>query len=501
MNDRDNGAEEIFMAKYSHDVVILGGGAGGLTAAVGCAQLGMKTALIEKERLGGDCLYFGCVPSKSLLMSASMYHAMSDGERYGLPSVSPPPVDLSAVNARIASVIAEIEKHDSPERFRSLGAEVFFGRAEFRSPHEIVLDGKRTLSAPYFVLATGSSPRSIPVEGLEDAGYFTNIGAFSLPHLPRRIATIGCSPVGVELSQAYRRLGAQVTMIDQASRVLPRDDADMASVVQDRLVAEGIALRLGAQLTRVETGPSGKIIHLTNADGAAETLEADEILLAVGRQGNSADLRLDLAGVEVDKSYVVTDEKLRTTQRHILAIGDVNGRYQFTHVAGAEGSVAVRRIALRAGGSMNYQAVPWCTYTDPELASVGYSETTARAADVDYDVIIQPFDSTDRARAEGETAGKMKILLDRKGRVIGTQIVGRDAGELLAPSLFAVSKRWKIGSIMAPVFPYPTLSELHKKAVSTHMAPRLFNDRIRGILRLLFRYRGTAGKHESHVSR
>ena len=481
------------MAKYSHDVVILGGGAGGLTAAVGCAQLGMKTALIDKERLGGDCLHFGCVPSKSLLMSASVYHSMNDAERYGLPSVSPPPVDLGAVNARIASVIAEIEKHDSPERFRALGADVFLGHAEFRSPHEIDLDGEQRISAPNIILATGSSPRSIPLEGLQEAGYITNLDAFSLPRLPRRIATIGGGPIGVELSQAYRRLGAQVTIIDKASHVLPREDADMASVVQDRLVDEGIALRLGAQIVRVQKDGSVKKVHLTTASGAEETLEVDEILLAVGRQGNTADLRLDQAGVDVEKSYAVVDEKLRTSQRHILAIGDVNGRYQFTHVAGAEGSVAVRRIALHAGGSMNYQSVPWCTYTDPELASVGYNEATARAADVDYDVIIQPFGSTDRAQAEGETAGQMKILLDRKGRVIGTQIAGRHAGELLGPSLFAVSKRWKIGSIMSPVYPYPTLSELHKKAVSTHMAPRLFNDRIRGILRLLFRYRGTAG--------
>lgn len=481
------------MAKHSHDVIIVGGGAGGLTAAVGCAQLGMKTALIDKERLGGDCLHYGCVPSKSLLKAASVYRSMADAGRYGLPPVEPPPVDLSAVNARVAKVIAAIEVHDSPQRFRSLGAEVFLGRAEFSSPHEVVIDGETRLSAPSVILATGSSPRAIPFEGIEEAGYITNVDAFSLPALPRRIATIGAGPIGVELSQAYRRLGAEVTILDLAPQVLPREDPDMAAFVEERLAAEGVSLRLGATVARVERSGSVKKIHVTRSDGVDEVLEVDEILMAVGRQGNTSGLALENAGVTVEKSFVVADPKLRTSQRHILAVGDVNGQYQFTHVAGAEGSLAVRRIALHAGGTMDYRAVPWCTYTDPELASVGYNEASAKAAGIDYDTIVQPFGSTDRAQAEGEPAGRMKILLDRKGRVIGTQIAGYHAGELLAPSLFAVGKRWKAGAIMGPIYPYPTLSELHRKAVSTRMAPRLFNDRVRRLLRLLFRYRGTAG--------
>jgi len=483
------------MAKYSHDVIIVGGGSGGLTAAVGCAQLGLKTALIDRERLGGDCLHYGCVPSKTLLKSASVYAQMRDGARFGLPPGEPGPVEMAAINARIASVIAEIEKHDSPERFESLGAEVLLGHAEFVSPHEIRLNGERTVSAKSIVLATGSSPRAIPFPGIDEAGYITNLDAFSLPELPRRIATIGAGPIGIELSQAYRRLGAQVTILDIAGQVLPREDANMAEVVANRLKADGIALRLGAKIERVEKGPAGnaRTIHLTRADGRAESLEVDEILMAVGRQGNTAGLGLEKAGVEVEKSFVTTDSKLRSSQKHILAVGDVNGKYLFTHVAGAEGSLAVRRLALHAGGSMSYTNVPWVTYTDPELASVGYSETSAKEAGVDYRTIVQPFGSTDRAQAEGETEGLMKILLDRKDRVIGTQIVGYHAGELLAPSLYAVGKRWKASALMSPIYPYPTLAELHKKAVSGYMGPRLFNDRVRGILRFLFRYRGTAG--------
>jgi pyruvate/2-oxoglutarate dehydrogenase complex dihydrolipoamide dehydrogenase (E3) component len=482
------------MGQYTHDVIIVGGGAGGLTAAVGCAQLGMKTALIDKERLGGDCLYYGCVPSKTLLKSASVYAQMRDGERFGVPNGDPGPVEMALLNARIADVIAEIEKHDSPERFGSLGAEVLFGHAELTGPHELQLNGEQRLSAKHIILATGSSPRVIPFPGLEETGYITNLDAFSLSALPARIATIGAGPIGIELSQAFRRLGAAVTVLDIAPQVLPREDADMAKVVSDRLAAEGVQTRLGATITRVERRGNAKVIVLTAADGSTEELEVDEILMAVGRQGNTAGLGLEAAGVAVEKSFVVVDNKLRTSRKHILGVGDVNGRYLFTHVAGAEGSLAVRRVALHAGGSMSYTNVPWVTYTDPELASVGYNETRAADAGIDYKTIVQPFGATDRAQAEGETAGRMKILLDKKDRVIGTQIVGYHAGELLTPSLFAVGKQWKVSALMGPVFPYPTLSELHKKAVSGLMAPRLFNDSVRGILRFLFRYRGTAGK-------
>ena len=239
------------MAGYTHDVIIVGGGSGGLTATVGCAQLGMKTALIDKERLGGDCLHYGCVPSKTLLKSASVYAQMADAERFGLPGVEPGPVDMGAVNARIASVVAEIEKHDSPERFRSLGAEVFLGHAEFVSPYEIRFNGEQTLSAKHIILATGSSPRVIPFPGIEDTGYITNLDAFSLRALPQRIATIGGGPIGIELSQAFRRLGADVTVLDMAPQVLPQEDADMAEVLvrfETEQMAYESALAAAAQI-------------------------------------------------------------------------------------------------------------------------------------------------------------------------------------------------------------------------------------------------------------
>jgi pyruvate/2-oxoglutarate dehydrogenase complex dihydrolipoamide dehydrogenase (E3) component len=482
------------MPRYSHDVIIVGGGSGGLTATVGCAQLGMKTALVEKARLGGDCLHYGCVPSKSLIKTATVYRQARDAKRYGLPELSVPRVEMRDVNARVAGVIAEIEKHDSPERFRKLGAEVFFGQPEFVSPHELRLNNGQTLSARSIILATGSSPRIIPLPGLEEAGYITNLDVFSLDRLPDRLVAIGAGPIGTELGQAFARLGSKVTLVDVAPQILRREDEDMAAVVQQRLAAEGVDLKLNAKVERVERADGGKRVVLANGDGGEEIVDADEILVALGRQGNTDGLGLEAVGVDIERSFVKVDAKLRSTQKHILAIGDVNGRFLFTHVAGAEGSVAVRRVALHAGGSMSYRNVPWCTYAEPQLASIGYNEKRAREAGIEYDVIVHEFTENDRAHAEGETGGRMKILLDRRGRTIGTQIVAEHAGELLAPSLLSVSSGWKPGRLMGPIFPYPTLSEAHKKAASGYLAPRLFNDRVRGLLRFLFRYRGAGGR-------
>lgn len=481
------------MARYSHDVIIVGGGAGGLTAAVGCAQLGMKTALIDKERLGGDCLHYGCVPSKTLLKSATVYHQSREAARFGLPELKMPAVDMGQINSRIAAVVAEIAKHDSPERFEKLGAEVFLGHAEFISPHEILFNDDQTLSAPKIILATGSSPGAIPVPGLEEAGYITNLDAFSLARLPKRIITIGAGPIGLELSQAYRRLGAAVTVIDVAPQVLPREDADMADIVRQRLERDGIELRLGASIARVEKHGSTKRVVLTTETGEV-SVEAEEILLAVGRKGNTEGLGLEKAGVTVEKSFVPVNSKLETSQKHILAVGDCNGKFLFTHVAGTEGSVAVRRIALHAGGSMNYQRVPWCTFTDPELASVGYNEMRAEEAGIYYKVVTESYAGNDRAQAEGETEGQIKMLLDSKDRIIGTQIVGYHAGDMITPALFAVGLKWKAKVLLGPIYPYPTFGELHRRTISSYMGPRLFNDRIRGILRFLFRYRGNAGE-------
>lgn len=484
------------MARFTHDVIVIGGGAGGLTTTVGCAQLGMKTALVERKQLGGDCLYHGCVPSKTLLRTAGLYRQAAEFERFGLPEVKLPEVRMADVNARVGRVVAEIAKSDSPERFERLGAEVFMDTPRFISPHEVEVGG-RTISARSIVISTGSSPRGLPIPGLEEAGYITNLDVFDLDTRPDDLVVIGAGPIGAEMAHAFARLGSRVTVLDIAPQMLPREDADMAEIVQKRMESDGVQFRLGVKISKVERHGNGRRIHLED-NGEQVTLDADTLLVAAGRKGNTDDLGLEKAGVAVEKSFIATDSKLRTSQKHILAVGDVNGRYLFTHVAGAEGSVAVRRLALRLGSTMSYQNVPWVTYTDPELASVGYNEKTATEAGIAYSVVRQEMSENDRAHAEGEPEGMMKTLLDKKDRVIGTQIVSLHAGDLLLPSIFAVGKRWKLSDVMSPIYPYPTLGEIHKKSASSYMAPKLFNTRVRKILRTLFRYRGIVEGHEYH---
>jgi pyruvate/2-oxoglutarate dehydrogenase complex dihydrolipoamide dehydrogenase (E3) component len=477
--------------KYTHDIVILGGGAAGLSVAAGCAGLGLKTALVEKKALGGDCLYYGCVPSKTLLKTASV---RSEGRRYafyGLPEAVLPPVDMGMINRRVQEVIRSIEPHDSPERFRGLGVDVRFSNPRFLSPHEVRFEDGVTLSARTIVLAVGSSPFVPPIPGIRETGFITNIEAFSLERLPETLLVVGGGPIGVELGQAFARLGSRVHIFDMAPRILPREDPDMAAVVEESLEADGVEVHVSARVLRAEKNDDGRRRLVVEIGGEEKSFEGDEILLVPGRMGNTGGLDAEKAGIQIEKGYFTTDDRLRTTAKHIYAIGDCNGKYLFTHVAGAEAATVVRSAVFRLPARIDYDHVPWVTYCDPEIASVGYNEIRAREAGISYTLAESPFDDIDRARAEGATAGKIKMLLDRKGRVIGCQIAGSHAGELLLPAIHAVRRKWKLMDIASPIYPYPTMSELHRRAASGELAKKLFNPRVRGILRFLFGYRGT----------
>ena len=501
------------MKRRTHDVIIVGGGAAGLSAASGCAQLGMKTALIEPHHTGGDCLYYGCVPSKSLLRSAAVAAGFKYAPDFGIaPSAAtakssghePPrgPVPFRPVASRISRIIESIAPHDSPERFRGLGVEVFEQAARFSDAHTLLLaDGER-ISAPRIVLATGSRPRPLPIKGIEETGYITNIDLFSLDALPASIVILGGGPIGVEMGQALSRLGVAVSILEAAPQILGREDPDMAAIIRRRLLREGVQIREGVAVVEASRRPPGEVQHgkarrgktqhgkvLLLSDGSK--IEADEILMAAGRIGNTEHLNAEAVGIEVRNGFFAVDHKLRTSIRHILAIGDCNGKHLFTHVAGAEASVAVRRLALRLPASMDYRAVPWVTYTEPELASVGYNEQRAREAGLKYRVATVGMDRNDRARTESETDGKIKILYDGRRRILGVQIVGPHAGETVMPAVMAVARRWKLGRLLGPICPYPTVSEIYRTAAGAALTPSLFNARNRALLRLLFRYRGT----------
>jgi pyruvate/2-oxoglutarate dehydrogenase complex dihydrolipoamide dehydrogenase (E3) component len=475
--------------KYSNDVIILGGGAAGLTAASGLAQLGMKVALIEKEHMGGDCLYYGCVPSKSLLKAARVRYLASKAGDYGLPPLELPPVQAEPLINRISSVIQKLEPNDSPERFTSLGCEVYLQNGRFHSDHAIELEDGTILDAKHIIISTGSSPSIPPIPGLKEVGYLTNKDIFQLKEMPQSLITLGAGPIGVELSQALGRLGVKVTLIDMAEHVLPREDEDMAAVIEESLLNDGINLELGVQVLSVSQKKDCKRVAV-KVDGKERVFEAEQILVALGREGNSASLNLEAAGIETDRSFIPTDKKLRTNRKHILSLGDINGKYLFTHTAGAEGSFAVKTIGLKVPGTFDYSKTPWSTYCDPELASVGYNEKRAREEELEYRVHLYPMGEVDRAMAEGESEGMIKLLTDKKDRIIGSQIVSIHAGELLIPSLYAVNKKWNLMDLMGPVFPYPTFGEVYKKAVGAYAGPKLFNPRVRKILKGLYGYRG-----------
>ena len=314
--------------------------------------------------------------------------------------------------------------------------------------------------------------------------------------MPSSLAIIGGGPIGVEMGQAMTRLGVKVTIIEAAEQILVREDADMAAVIRERLQEEGVAIHEGSPVASI-SGRNG-LKQISLADGSS--LEVEEILLAVGRIGNTESLNIEAAGVTVEKGFFQVDDALRTSVRHIMAIGDCNGRYLFTHAAGAEAALVVRRAALHLPGRMDYRAVPWATYTEPELASVGYNEKRAKAEGIAFQVASVSMSSNDRARAEGETGGKLKILYNARKQILGVQIAGPHAGEMLMPGVFAVAGKWKLGRLLGPVYPYPTVSEVYKSAAGAVLGPALFNNRVRSILKVLFRYRGSGPvgetKHE-----
>ncbi|MBG0776908.1 MAG: FAD-dependent oxidoreductase [Desulfovibrionaceae bacterium] len=479
---------------FDFDLAIIGGGAAGLSVAAGAAQLGVRTLLVEREAaLGGDCLHYGCVPSKALLHSARLRRAMATAGRFGLPQPTRmPPVDFARVAAHVRGVVAAVQAHDSVKRFTGLGATVRFGAARFADEHTIVVDGKR-ITAARLVLATGSSAAAPPFQGagsLPPGALLTNREIFSLDRLPASLIVLGAGPVGVEMAQAFARFGTRVTLVQRSDQILSREDRDMADVVLRRLWEEGVEAHLGATVRAVRPAPEGVEVDLELPGGGELTLTAEKLLAALGRRPNVFDLGLENAGVRHDARGVRVDRRLRTSQRHIFAAGDVTGAYQFTHAAGYEASVVVANAVFRLPRRTDYRLLPWCTYTEPELASVGLNEKRAREAGIGVTVRTESFAHNDRALAAHAGEGLLKLVLDRRGRPVGAQIVGPHAGELINEWVAALGGGVRLAALASAPHPYPTLGEISKRAAGAVLAEKLFSERTRGLLRLLFRYRG-----------
>lgn len=479
------------MPKYDYDIAILGGGASGLTVAAGSAQAGAKTLLIEKEgRLGGDCLYYGCVPSKTLIKTAQVAFLMKNTQKYGLPEISFPSVDYKKVVERIQDVIGIIQKHDSVERFCNLGAKVEFGEAEFMDEHSVRLKGK-IYSSRTWVIATGSSPAIPPVKGLESTRYLTNKDMFSLESLPRSIIILGGGPIGIEFAQAFSRLGSKVSVVERLKSILSADDEDLTDILRQKLEDEGVDFYLGSVVVSVSNTENGcKVVYQKGNE--TKSLEAQELLVATGRKANLAGLGIEKIGVEREKNGLKLDSRLRTTQKNIYGAGDVTGTFQFTHAAGYEGGVVVSNAIFHLPRKINYTYMPWVTYTDPEIANIGMNENTAKKAGIHYTVWTEEFRNNDRSLAESETTGKIKMLLNEDEKPIGVQILGPQAGELLCEWVALLNGKVKLSSLASSTHPYPTLGEINKRVAGAYLGPKIFSEKVRKGLKFFFHFKGRA---------
>ena len=463
------------------DLIVIGGGPGGLVVASVAAQVGLKVTLIEKSGLlGGDCLHSGCVPSKALIHMARTAHVTRTGVSQGLLSTMPG-IEFGKAIDHVNRVIEKIQIHDDPERFRSYGCDVRFGKASFISPHEVTVDGE-TLAGKRFVIATGSIPAIPPIPLLEQAGFETNETIFKRRSLPDHLAVIGGGPIGVELAQAFARFGSKVTIIEMADRLLINEDKAASLLLQEILEKEGIEIITAVQVAGIHREGDSRQLTLSNH----VTIECDRILLAAGRRPVVHDLGLEAAGVEYGRQGITVDRRLRTSQKHIYAVGDVCGPYQFTHMAEYQAGIALANIVFRIPRKTDYRVVPRVVYSDPEVASAGITEDEAVAQGIKYHIAEFPMADIDRAVTDDATAGLSRILIS-KGRVIGASLIGPHAGELIHELALAMQVNAKVKAISALAHAYPTYAQIHRRTINKSYAHLLQSKTTRSLVWLLNR--------------
>lgn len=470
----------------SYDIVVVGGGTAGLVTAAGSAGIGAKVALIERERLGGECLWNGCVPSKALIATARSAHDSRTSARWGVDS-NPPEVDFTRAMQWVRDAQARIAPNDSPERFRGLGVDVIEGDARFTGERTLNVDG-RTVTARRVVIATGSAPAVPPIEGLADVPHHTNETIFSLTHQPATLLVLGGGPIGLELAQAFARLGTTVHVLEAGPQLLPREDHELASLLGERLAAEGVQIHLGAKVTRVEragiesggnggsTGSRVRIIATMSPEGAGTeslTLEGDALLVATGRSPRLQSLDLAKGNVDAGKGGITVTESLRTTADGVWAAGDCVGPLRFTHVADYQARLVIRNAFFPLHGKADYSAVPWVTFTEPELAHVGLTEQEAREAHGD-DVRVwrRPFADVDRAITDGQTHGMVKLVTTARGKILGGHILGHGAGNMIGEITLAMKHGISATALGNTIHPYPTYPEAIRHAAESFTKSR-----------------------------
>ena len=463
------------------DICVIGGGSGGLSVAAAAAAFGVPVVLIEKHKMGGDCLNTGCVPSKALLAAAKHAHALRAAEKFGVAATVN--VDATKVHDHVHGVITAIAPIDSVERFTGLGVRVIKGEAKFKDKRTVSV-GDVEIRARRFVIASGSSASAPPIPGLDQVSYLTNESIFDLTVLPQHLLIIGGGPIGLEMAQAFRRLGSDVTVVE-AAQPLSKDDPECARIVLTALEREGVVIRSGAKV-KSAAHADGKIT-LTVEDGERDVkLEGTHLLVAAGRKATVDGLGLEAAGIKTERGGITVNKSLRTSNRRVYAIGDcAAGQLQFTHAANYHAGLVIRSALFRLLVSVNNNAIPWVTYTDPELAQTGLSEAQARQRGIKFKVLRWPYHDNDRAQAERATQGHIKVIVTTRGKILGTTIVGAQAGELITAWTLAIAQKLNIRAMTGIVVPYPTLAEIGKRAAIDYFTPSLTSPLLRRIIRWL----------------
>jgi pyruvate/2-oxoglutarate dehydrogenase complex dihydrolipoamide dehydrogenase (E3) component len=468
-----------------YNLVVIGAGTAGLVAAAGAAGLGARVALAERRLMGGDCLNFGCVPSKALIRASRVCGAINRAPEYGIAPAAAAHAEFGAVMERMRRLRAELSANDSAARFKSLGVDVFLGDARFVGRDVAEVCGKR-LNFSRALVATGARPAAPPIPGLAESGFLTNETVFSLTELPRRLAVIGAGPIGCELAQALRRFGSQVWLLEALTQILPREDRDAAAIVERAIVSDGVELLTGCKVASVERGAAGRVVRVEHR-GAPREIEVDEILVTAGRAPNVEELGLEAAGVEYDRrGGVRVDDYLQTSNPHIFAAGDVCSALQFTHLSDAHARIVIRNALFFGRDRASRLTIPWCIYTDPEIAHVGLSEADAAARGVAIRTFAQEMSAVDRAVLDGETAGMAKIHV-REGtdQIVGATIVAAHSGEIISELTLAIAAGIGLGRIAGVIHPYPTQAEAIKKIADAYNRTRLTPSRKRVLTRLL----------------
>ena len=467
-----------------YEVAVIGGGSAGLTIASGAASFGARVVMVEKSAMGGDCLHYGCVPTKALIRSAMIANTVRNAGNYGIQA-SLPEVDFMAVMNRMHRVVASISTFDAPERFQKMGVNVLFGTSTFVNPHEFLVGGER-IFAKKIVIATGSRAAVPPIPGLSETGYITNVEALQLERMPKSLTILGGGPIGLEFAQVFSRLGADVTVIEMFFQLLPREEAEAAEVLKMALEREGIRFLLGAKVVQVRAHDGNKVV-LVEKDAQTIEVTSQEVFVATGRRPNMEIEGLGDIGVQSVRTGIQVNPYLQTTVPHIYAAGDVTGGLQFTHVAGYEGKVVVRNALFPFRQKVDYRVVPWVIYTDPEIAHVGMTEKEAREQNGEVHVYTSSFAELDRAIIDGEAEGFVKVITNRRGQLIGAHVVGSHAGDLLQEIVLAMHRNVPIGAISQVIHAYPTKAEGVKKTADLYWRERFFQGRMSAVMKTISR--------------